>query len=77
MCVETLDWFLTSRLAGRFPRRLDTVPVESPLAKIGNALRTKAMAWHAVEAGRFRFGGEKEAAGVCRGRGDLALPYGD
>ena len=49
----------------------------SPLAKIGNALRTKAMAWHAVEAGRFRFGGEKEAAGVCRGRGDLALPYGD
>jgi hypothetical protein len=48
-----------------------------PLAKIGNALRTKAMAWHAVEAGRFRFGGEKEAAGVCRGRGDLALPYGD
>ena len=38
---------------------------ELPLAYIGTAPRTKASAWVDADAGRFRLGGEKEAAGVA------------
>ena len=37
----------------------------SPLAYIGTAPRTKALAWLDTDAGRFRLGGKKEAAGVA------------
>ena len=41
------------------------IPGVSPLAYIGTAPRTKALAWLDTDAGRFRLGGKKEAAGVA------------
>src|ERR1035437_6080304 len=52
------------------------VPVVSPLAKIGNDSRTKRKEGRGADASRFRFGGKKVAAGVCRGRGDPGWDYG-
>jgi len=40
-----------------------------PLAKIGNASTVKLCLCLGANPRRFRFGGKKEAGGVCRGRG--------
>src|ERR1035437_1163096 len=61
-----------SRIKGHRARESASLllPGGSPLAKIGNDSRTKRKEGRGADASRFRFGGKKVAAGVCRGRGD-------
>ena len=51
-------------------------PVGSSLAYIGTASGTTQRDAPEAYARRFRLGDKKEAAGVCRGRGDQPEMYG-